>query len=149
MSSSINPFWKNQKIKSKRYCSQLDQQKVALDKKHLELVNRKCIIFHQDNTRPHVSLTRQKLLTALNFLILKLKELSGQSSTSMLRLSFKIFLLYGICLTMSLQDSDLSKMYGSFVLLYQGNDSSSVSWNCLERCRKNLSCQSRMFFCNS
>ena len=30
---------------------------------HPELVNRKCIIFHQDNTRPHASLmTKQKLL---------------------------------------------------------------------------------------
>ena len=41
----------------------LDQLKAALDEKCPELVNRKCIIFHQDNTRPHVSLmTRQKLL---------------------------------------------------------------------------------------
>ena len=37
--------------------------KAALDEKRLELVNRKRMIFHQDNTRPHVSLmTRQKLL---------------------------------------------------------------------------------------
>ena len=37
--------------------------KAALDEKHPELVNRKCILFHQDNARPHVSLmTRQKLL---------------------------------------------------------------------------------------
>ena len=50
-----------QRINSNRYCSQLDQLKAALDEKHSELVNRKCIIFHQD--RPHVSLmTRQKLL---------------------------------------------------------------------------------------
>ena len=57
----MNLFWKNQKIKSKRYCSQLDQQKVALGKKCLE--NRKCIIFNQVNARPHVSLiSRQKLL---------------------------------------------------------------------------------------
>ena len=52
----------NQMINSNKCCSQLDQLKVALDE-HLELVNRKCIIFHQNNARPHVSLmTRQKLL---------------------------------------------------------------------------------------
>ena len=53
----------NQTINSNRCCSQLDQLKGALDEKHPELVNRKCITFHQDNARPHVSLmTRQKLL---------------------------------------------------------------------------------------
>ena len=53
----------NQTINSNKYCSQLDQLKAALDKKHPELVNRKCIIFHQDTARLHVSLmTRQKLL---------------------------------------------------------------------------------------
>ena len=42
---------------------QLDQLKAALDKRCLELVNRKRIIFHQDTARPYVSLmTRQKLL---------------------------------------------------------------------------------------
>ena len=52
-----------QTINSNKYSSQLDLLKIALNEKHLELVNRKCIIFHQDNTRPHVSLmTRQKLL---------------------------------------------------------------------------------------
>ena len=50
----------NQMINSSKYCSQL---KAALDEKQPELVNRKCIIFQQDNTRLHVSLlTRQKLL---------------------------------------------------------------------------------------
>ena len=50
-------------INSNKYCSQLDQLKVALDEKRPELVNRKCIIFHQGNAKPHVSLmTRQKLL---------------------------------------------------------------------------------------
>ena len=52
----------NQMINSNKYCSQLDQLKAALEK-HTELVNRKRIIFHQNNTRLHVSLmTRQKLL---------------------------------------------------------------------------------------
>ena len=53
----------NQTIHSNKYCSQLDQLKTALDEKHLELVNRKRIIFYQDNARRHVFLmTRQKLL---------------------------------------------------------------------------------------
>ena len=53
----------NQIINSNKYCSQLDQLKSALDEKLPELVNRKHIIFHQDNARLHVSLmTRQKLL---------------------------------------------------------------------------------------
>ena len=51
----------NQMINSNKYCSQLDQLKAALDK-HSELVNRRCIIFHQNTARPHFSSTRQKLL---------------------------------------------------------------------------------------
>ena len=50
-------------VNSNKYCSQLSQLKAALDRKHPELVNRKCILFYQDNARLHVSLmTRQKLL---------------------------------------------------------------------------------------
>ena len=53
----------NQAINSNKYCSQLDQLKAALLEERLELVNRNCTIFHQDNTRLHVSLmTRQNLL---------------------------------------------------------------------------------------
>ena len=53
----------NQMINYNKYCSQLDQLKAALHKKCPELVNRKHIIFHQDDARPHVSLmSRQKLL---------------------------------------------------------------------------------------
>ena len=53
----------NQTINSNKYCPRLDQLKAALNEKRPELVNRKCLIFHQDNARLHVSLmTRQKLL---------------------------------------------------------------------------------------
>ena len=51
---------KNQMINSNKYCSQLDQLKATLDEKHPELVNRKRIIFHQDNARLHVSLVTDK-----------------------------------------------------------------------------------------
>ena len=53
----------NQTINSNKYCSQLAQLKATLHEKRLELVNRKGIIFHQDNARPHGYLmTKQKLL---------------------------------------------------------------------------------------
>ena len=50
----------NQKISSNKYCSQLHQLKAALNEKRLELVNRKRIIFHQGNSRPHASLMTGK-----------------------------------------------------------------------------------------
>ena len=50
-------------MNSNKYCSQFDNLKAALNEKHLEVVNRKPIIFHQGNGRLHVSLnTRRKLL---------------------------------------------------------------------------------------
>ena len=53
----------NWTIHSNKYCSQLDELKAVLSEKRPEWVNRKRIIFHQDNTRLHVSLmTRQNLL---------------------------------------------------------------------------------------
>lgn len=55
-------FPENQTVNSNEYFSQSDQLKAALAEKCLKLVNRKCIIFYQDDVRPHVSLmTRQKL----------------------------------------------------------------------------------------
>ena len=41
----------NQMINSNKYCSQLDQLKAAFDEKHPESVNRKHVIFHQDNAK--------------------------------------------------------------------------------------------------
>ena len=53
----------SQMINSNKYSSQLGQLKMQLEEKCLELVNRKCIIFQQDNARARVSLvTRRKLL---------------------------------------------------------------------------------------
>ena len=53
----------NRTINSSKYCSPFGQLKAALKEKNLVLVNRKHIVFHQDNARLHISLmTRQKLL---------------------------------------------------------------------------------------
>ncbi|XP_025158757.1 histone-lysine N-methyltransferase SETMAR-like [Harpegnathos saltator] len=53
----------NNEINSEKYCSQLDELKTAIEQKRPEIANRKGVVFHQDNARPHVSLiTRQKLL---------------------------------------------------------------------------------------
>ncbi|GFY23755.1 mariner Mos1 transposase [Trichonephila clavipes] len=53
----------NTTINSEVYCHQLDKQNDALQQKRSELINRKDVVFHQDNARPHTSLvTRQKLL---------------------------------------------------------------------------------------
>ena len=51
-----------QTLNSALYCEQLDRLKLAIEQKRPALVNRRVIVFHQDNARPHTSLmTRQKL----------------------------------------------------------------------------------------
>jgi len=53
----------NETIESDKYCSQLDKLKVEIAKKCPKLINRKGVVFHHDNVRPHTNLqTRQKLL---------------------------------------------------------------------------------------
>ena len=80
----------NQTINSNKYCSQLDQKKAALNEKHPELVNRKCIIFQQDNTRPHVSLmTRQELLQLGWEVLIHLPHSSDVAPSD-----FRIFFIY-------------------------------------------------------
>lgn len=51
-----------QTIDSTLYCQQLMRLKQAIQEKRPELINRKGVVFHHDNARPHTSLvTRQKL----------------------------------------------------------------------------------------
>lgn len=53
----------NQTINTKVYCRQLDELDAAIKQKRWELTNRKGIVFHHDNARPHTSFViRQKLL---------------------------------------------------------------------------------------
>ena len=51
-----------QTINSTLHCQQLMRLKRAIKKNRPELINRKGVVFHHDNVRPHISLvTRQKL----------------------------------------------------------------------------------------
>ncbi|GFX61068.1 histone-lysine N-methyltransferase SETMAR [Trichonephila clavipes] len=59
----LKPFPKPIFTKKKVYCHQLDKLNDALQQKRSELINRKGVVFPQDNARPHTSLvTLQKLL---------------------------------------------------------------------------------------
>jgi len=49
-------------INSDVYCEQLQKLSDAIAQKRPELINRKGVMFHHDNARPHTNLTRQKLL---------------------------------------------------------------------------------------
>ncbi|GFW56745.1 histone-lysine N-methyltransferase SETMAR [Trichonephila clavipes] len=61
--STVRLLPDNKMINSEVYCHQLDKLNDALQQKKSELINRKDVVFHQDNVRPHTSLvTRQKLL---------------------------------------------------------------------------------------
>ncbi|GFV49897.1 histone-lysine N-methyltransferase SETMAR [Trichonephila clavipes] len=63
LSSKLDLLPDNTTINSEVYCHQLDKLNDALQQKKSELINRKGVVFHQDNARPHISLvTRQKLL---------------------------------------------------------------------------------------
>jgi histone-lysine N-methyltransferase SETMAR len=45
----------NKTINSEVYCQQLDRVNECLKEKRPLLVNRKGVVFHQDNARPHVT----------------------------------------------------------------------------------------------
>ncbi|GFX18050.1 histone-lysine N-methyltransferase SETMAR [Trichonephila clavipes] len=50
----------SQTLNSDLYCQQLDRLKLVIEQKWPELANRRGVVFHQDNARPHTSVvTRQ------------------------------------------------------------------------------------------
>ncbi|GFW88940.1 histone-lysine N-methyltransferase SETMAR [Trichonephila clavipes] len=56
----MSPY--GQTLNSDLYCQQLDRLKLAIDQKRSELANRRSVVLHQTNARPHTSVvTRQKL----------------------------------------------------------------------------------------
>ena len=52
----------SEKLNSDKYCQQLDNLKTAVQEKRPEMFNRKDIVLHHDNARPHAALgTCQKI----------------------------------------------------------------------------------------
>jgi hypothetical protein len=56
----------NKTINSEVYCQQLDRVNERLKEKRPHLVNRKGVVFHQDNARLHVSEITQQKIKELN-----------------------------------------------------------------------------------
>ncbi|GFT68405.1 mariner Mos1 transposase [Trichonephila clavipes] len=52
------------------YCQQLDRLKLAIDQKRPELANRRGVVFHQDNARPHTSVVNCQKLWELGWKVL-------------------------------------------------------------------------------
>ncbi|XP_046819198.1 histone-lysine N-methyltransferase SETMAR-like [Vespa crabro] len=71
----------------KVYCHQLDKLNDAFQQKRPELINRKDVVFHQDNARPHINLTvkpslqmRKSKTTSISFLPAKTKNFMSVES---------------------------------------------------------------------
>lgn len=60
----------NQTLNSDKYSSQLNWLKSAFNEKCPELANRQVVIFHEDNTRPHISLQNWQKLVQLRWNVL-------------------------------------------------------------------------------
>jgi hypothetical protein len=60
----------NKTINCEVYCQQLGRVNECLKEKRPHLVNRKGVVFHQDNARPHVSKMTQQKIKELNWEIL-------------------------------------------------------------------------------
>ncbi|GFU00211.1 putative DD34D transposase [Trichonephila clavipes] len=60
----------DQTLNSDLYCQQLGNFKLAIDQKRPELANRRGVVFHQDNARPHTSVVTLQNLWELGWEVL-------------------------------------------------------------------------------
>ncbi|XP_078032684.1 histone-lysine N-methyltransferase SETMAR-like [Augochlora pura] len=59
-----------QTLNSDLYCQQLDRLKLAIGQKRPELANRRGVVFHQDNARPHTALVNRQKIQELGWEVL-------------------------------------------------------------------------------
>ncbi|GFW91501.1 histone-lysine N-methyltransferase SETMAR [Trichonephila clavipes] len=59
-----------QTLSSDLYCQQLDRLKLVIDQKCPELANRRDVVFHQDNARPHTSVVTRQYIWELGWEVL-------------------------------------------------------------------------------
>ncbi|GFT26677.1 histone-lysine N-methyltransferase SETMAR [Trichonephila clavipes] len=52
------------------YCRKLDRLKLAIDQKRPEWANRRGVVFHQDNARPHTFVVTRQKIWALDWEVL-------------------------------------------------------------------------------
>lgn len=60
-----------QTIDAKKYCAQLDKLKQAVAEKRPGLANRKGVIFHHDNAKPHTALVTKKKLKSFGWEVMQ------------------------------------------------------------------------------
>ena len=73
---------------SQLYCEQLQRLQQAIKRKRPELINRRSVVFHHDNARPHTSLMTRQKLRELGWEVLMHPSYSSDPQYSTLRLSF-------------------------------------------------------------
>lgn len=61
---------KNETINKEKYCQQLDNLKKSIAEKRPELLNRRGVVFHHDNARPHTSLATCRRLHEFSWEVL-------------------------------------------------------------------------------
>ncbi|GFT10405.1 histone-lysine N-methyltransferase SETMAR [Trichonephila clavipes] len=87
---------KGQTLRSDIYCQQLNRLKLVTDQKRPELANRRGVVLHQDNVRPHTSVVTLQKLWELDWKVLMHPPYTPDLATNdyYLFLTLQNFLIY-------------------------------------------------------
>ncbi|KAJ0173872.1 hypothetical protein K1T71_011021 [Dendrolimus kikuchii] len=84
-------------IDSELYCEQLTRLKQKVERKRPELINRRGVVFHHDNARPHTSLATQQKLREFGFEVLMHPPYRSACAVRALYLYLNIVLSSAMC----------------------------------------------------